>query len=150
MEALRTAKTEINKAVNDPTRSVTRKVVLLVTDGQPTALRRDSIAQCQTNPLTGAPLGGAAWSDSNGCFFVKRGTSKTKAESDGLDRFLLNTNASGSFQPGGNPAQLYLDQMKAVRNAARDEANAIRNLGGSNVIIFAIAIGEPTSQGLRP
>jgi hypothetical protein len=35
--------------------------------------------------------------------------------------------------------------MAANRNAARDEANAIRNLGGGNVIIFAIAIGEPTN-----
>ena len=59
MEGLRTGKTEIAKAIADPTRNVARKVVLLVTDGQPTALRLDSIAACQSDPLTGTPLGGA-------------------------------------------------------------------------------------------
>jgi hypothetical protein len=145
MEALRTAKAEINKAINDPTRTVTRKVVLLVTDGQPTALRLSSITACQNDPLTGTSLAGPSWTDANGCFFVKRGNSTSKSVSDGLDRFFLNTNSGGNFNPGGSPAQLYLDQMQAARNAARDEANAIRNLGGGNVIIFTIGIGEPTN-----
>ena len=68
MEALRTAKTEIATAIADSTRNVTRKVVLLVTDGQPTALRLDSITACQKNPLTGAALGGPSWTDTNGCY----------------------------------------------------------------------------------
>ena len=144
MEGLRTGKTEIATAFADPTRSVTRKVVLLVTDGQPTALRRDNIAQCQTDPRTGAPLGGSAWTDNNGCFFVKRGNSTSQSVSDGLDRFFLNTNSGGNFNPGGSPAQLYLNQMHAARNAAREEARQIRELGGKNVIVFAIAIGPTT------
>jgi len=53
---------------------------------------------------------------------------------------------SGNFTQSTPPAAtLYTHQMAANRNAARDEANAIRNLGGGNVIIFAIAIGEPTN-----
>ena len=146
MEALRTAKTQMANAIADPSRSVARKVVLLVTDGQPTALRRDSIAACQSDPLTGAPLGGAPWTNAAGCYFVKRGTSKTQAESDGLDRVTLANATSGSFTQSTPPtATLYKHQMAANRNAARDEANAIRNLGGGNVLIFAIAIGEPTN-----
>jgi hypothetical protein len=35
--------------------------------------------------------------------------------------------------------------MAAARNAARDEAHQIRELGGGSVVIFAIAIGEPTN-----
>jgi hypothetical protein len=35
--------------------------------------------------------------------------------------------------------------MAAVRNGARDEAHQIRELGGGNVVIFAIGIGEPTN-----
>jgi von Willebrand factor type A domain-containing protein len=145
MEGLRTGKTEIAKAIADPTRNVARKVVLLVTDGQPTALRLDSITACEKDPLTGALPGGPSWTDANGCFFVKRGNSTSKSVSDGLDQFFLNTNSGGNFNPGGSPAQLYLHQMQAARNAARDEANAIRNLGGANVIIFTIGIGEPTN-----
>ncbi len=45
----------------------------------------------------------------------------------------------------GSPNTIYLHQMAANRNAARDEANAIRNLGGGNVLIFTIGIGEPTN-----
>lgn len=146
MEGLRTGKTEIAKAIADPTRNVARKVVLLVTDGQPTALRLDSIAACQSDPLTGTPLGGAPWTNAAGCYFVKRGTSKNQTESNGLDRVTLANATSGSFTASTPPAAtLYKHQMAANRNAARDEANAIRNLGGGNVIIFAIAIGEPTN-----
>ncbi len=53
MEALRTAKTQMANTIADPTRNVARKVVLLVTDGQPTALRRDSITACQNEPPHG-------------------------------------------------------------------------------------------------
>ena len=50
MEALRTARVPIAAAFNDPTRVATRKVVLLITDGKPTAMRRDTDAQCKQNP----------------------------------------------------------------------------------------------------
>src|SRR5262249_37772140 len=158
MEALRTAKTQMANAIADPSRSVARKVVLLVTDGQPTALRLDSITACQKDPITGASLGGPSWTDANGCYFVKRGNSTSKAVSDGLTRMQLNNNCARQFVSpsisdscgvtvagSGSPNTIYLHEMAANRNAARDEANAIRNLGGGNVLIFAIAIGEPTN-----
>ena len=50
MEALRTARVPIAAAFNDPTRATTRKVVLLITDGKPTVMRRDTDAQCRRNP----------------------------------------------------------------------------------------------------
>ena len=54
MEALRTARVPIAAAFNDPTRAATRKVVLLITDGKPTVMRRDNNDQCKQNPKTGA------------------------------------------------------------------------------------------------
>ena len=68
MEALRTARVPIAAAFNDPTRANTRKVVLLITDGKPTVMRRDTDAQCKQNPKTGAVV--AAWNSGsfpNGC-----------------------------------------------------------------------------------
>lgn len=146
MEGLRTARAEMVTALNDLTRQTTRKVVLLVTDGQPTALRLDSIIACQSDPITGAPLGGTAWTDGNGCYFIKRGNSTSTGVSNGLDRNYLNNSSGGSFPQAGSPAPLYLHQMAAARNAARDEANMIKNLGnGKDVLIFAIAIGAATN-----
>jgi len=163
MEGLRTGKTEIANAFADPARSATRKVVLLVTDGQPTALRFDSITACQSDPLTGSSLGGPSWSDSSGCFFVKRGGSTSASVSDGLYRHSLNTNCERMFvspnppssdpdacngirtlSGSASPNSLYLNQMHAARNAAREEARQIKELGGANALIFAIAIGPST------
>ena len=59
MEALRTARVPIAAAFNDPTRVATRKVVLLITDGKPTAMRLDTDAQCKQNPMNGNPV--TAW-----------------------------------------------------------------------------------------
>lgn len=147
MEGLRTARAEMVTAINDLTRKTTRKVVLLVTDGQPTALRLDNISECQSDPLTGNRLPGSnwPWSDGNGCYFVKRGGSTSTSVSDGLTRFRLDNGGATDFTESGSPAPLYLHQMAAVRNAARDEANMIKNLDGGNVLIFAIAIGEPNN-----
>ena len=164
MEGLRTGKTQIANAFADLSRSATRKVVLLVTDGQPTALRLDSIAACQTDPLfTGTPLGGPAWTDGTGCYFVKRGNSTSTTVSDGLTRHSLNTNCERMFvfpnpppsdpngcngnrtlSGSGSPNSLYLHQMQAARNAAREEARQIKELGGGNAVIFTIAIGPST------
>jgi hypothetical protein len=160
MEGLRTAKTQIANAFADPARSATRKVVLLVTDGQPTALRLDSITACQSDPLTGAALGGPAWTNAAGCYFVKRGGSTSAADSDGLSRMTLSNSSEEEFlfpdDPNddpkhgktvsgtGSPSSLYLHQMQAARNAAREEARQIKELGGGNAVIFAIAIGPPT------
>ena len=163
MEGLRTGKTEIATAFADPTRTVSRKVVLLVTDGQPTALRLNSIAACGNNPLTGTSLGGPAWTNANGCTFIKRGNSTSFTVSDGLTRNTLGNSCERMFvspnppptdsgacggirtlSGSGTPNSLYLNQMHAARNAAREEARQIRELGGKNVIIFAIAIGPTT------
>jgi hypothetical protein len=164
MEGLRTARLAMAPVVNDPARAAARHVVLLVTDGQPTALRLDSIAACQNDPITGAPLGGPVWTDGNGCYFVKRGGSTDTQVSDGLTRFKLDNSCEGTFtfptpivspprsgscgtvtaSGSGSPNVRYLNQMAAVRNAARDEARTIRELGGGNVLIFVIAIGHPT------
>jgi hypothetical protein len=159
MEGLRTAKSEISNAFGDPSRSATRKVVLLITDGQPTALRLDSITACQSDPLTGSPLGGPSWSSSAGCFFVKRGGSTSASVSDGLDRFGLASNCDEHFgastidnsdgcgkttSGSGTPNSTYLNQMHAARNAAREEARQIKELGGRNAVVFAIAIGPST------
>jgi hypothetical protein len=160
MEGLRTGKTQIANAFADPARSATRKVVLLVTDGQPTALRLDSITACESDPLTGSPLGGPAWTDGTGCYFVKRGGSTSALVSDGLTRMTLSNACENDFAfPGvgigcsgalitpsgtGIPNSLYLHQMQAARNAAREEARQIKELGGGNAVVFAIAIGPST------
>lgn len=152
MEGLRTAKNAISASVSDPARATSRKVVLLVTDGQPTALRRDSIAECEETPLTGIsltgpPWDGDDWTESAGCYFVKRGGSKSIDESDGMRRWKLNNSSPDNFEDSapGIGHDLYLETMAAVRNASRDEAHQIRELGGGNVVIFAIGIGEPTN-----
>jgi hypothetical protein len=160
MEGLRTAKTQIANAFADPARSATRKVVLLVTDGQPTALRLDSITACESDPLTGTSLSGPAWTDGTGCYFVKRGGSTSASVSDGLTRMTLSNAQeeeflfpdNPSYTPGhgktvsgtGSPSSLYLHQMQAARNAAREEARQIKELGGGNAVVFVIAIGPPT------
>ena len=160
MEGLRTGKTQIANAFADPARSATRKVVLLVTDGQPTALRLDSITACESDPLTGTSLSGPAWTDGTGCYFVKRGGSTSPSVSDGLTRMTLSNAQeeeflfpdNPSYTPGhgktvsgtGSPNSLYLHQMQAARNAAREEARQIKELGGGNAIVFVIAIGPPT------
>ena len=136
---------------------------MLVTDGQPTALRLDSITACQNDPLTGSPLGGPSWSDSAGCFFVKKGGSTSAAVSEGIDRFGLNgscdehfgastidDNGCGKTTVGsGSPNSLYLHHMQAARNAAREEARQIKELGGGNATIFAIAIGPSTHNDAK-
>ena len=66
MEGLRTAGPPLAAAFTDPTRATTRKAVLLVTDGQPTYMRRDSATECMDNPkLPGNDLpapGNTGWS----------------------------------------------------------------------------------------
>ena len=96
MEALRTARVPIAAAFNDPTRVATRKVVLLITDGKPTAMRRDTDAQCKQNPKTGAPV--TAWSSGsfpNGCLMDANDANGGYATRSTLSHGSL-TNANGS------------------------------------------------------
>ncbi|MFQ5684290.1 MAG: VWA domain-containing protein [Candidatus Binatia bacterium] len=155
MEALLTAKDMMQDAVNDPARARTRKAVLLVTDGQPTALRRFSVSACQQEP-DGSPLsapggGNGGITDPDGC--IHR-LNITGFGSNGIRRHDLSAPyTSGNVGPiGGN--QLYVDLAADARTKARDEADGIKGLdvdgdGVGDVVIFAIAIGDD-KLSLRP
>jgi Flp pilus assembly protein TadG len=65
MEALQTARPPLAASFNDASRAATRKAVLLVTDGQPTFMRRDTDAQCKQNPKNNSSLSNLT--PSNGC-----------------------------------------------------------------------------------
>jgi Flp pilus assembly protein TadG len=147
MEGLRAAITPMGNAFLDTSRA-SRKAVLLVTDGQPTALRLNSQAACEKDPgpypgTTGNNLtGGVPWGNANGCFFRYQGS--------GLRRVTLNGSSGTNFTtttPASGPPNLYQRLFSATRNAARNEAYQLRALGSGNVIVFVIGIGSPdTSQ----
>jgi hypothetical protein len=160
MEALRVARPPLATAFDDPTRATTRKAVLLVTDGQPTFMRRNSDSECRRNPLNGnllpdpngntaAGAGGPTFS--NGC---KQGvpsyTSSSanpwmyRARLSSATCYVMipgtwtSTNCPGSQTPN-NDAQLYKDVIRCTRsmtgcvtNGAMFEANEIRNCGFNN------------------
>ena len=156
MEALRTARVPITVAFNDTTRVTTRKVVLLITDGKPTAMRRDSDAQCKRDPKTGAVV--AAWNSGsfpNGCLMEANDSSGNYAS-----RVPLNL---GGSWPQANGSSFFLNTISCFRslhdcdagtNGAMYEADLIRNCGASNagcnaagahdVLVFAIGIGQVT------
>jgi hypothetical protein len=56
MEAVRTARGQLAPAFDDATRATTRKTVLLVTDGQPTFMRRNNDSGCKQNPKDNSTL----------------------------------------------------------------------------------------------
>ncbi len=60
MEALRTARAAMAAVFNDPNRALSRKAVLLVTDGKPTVMRIDNDAKCHQDPFNNNSL--SAWS----------------------------------------------------------------------------------------
>jgi Flp pilus assembly protein TadG len=161
MEALRTARVPLAAAFNDPTRATTRKVVLLITDGKPTAMRRDNDAQCKRDPKTGAVV--AAWNNGsfpNGCLMEANDNNGGYASR----RTLSNPNAGG---PQANGSSYFLNTISCFRslsgcdttngisgaNGAMYEADLIRNCGAGNagcaaggahdVLVFAIGIGTP-------
>jgi hypothetical protein len=163
MEALRTARVPIAAAFNDPTRVATRKVVLLVTDGKPTAMRRDTDAQCKRNPMTGAVV--AAWNTGsfpNGCIM--------EANDAPGGRSGRSTLSNPSSQTYANGSTFFLNTITCIRslndctgtnrtNGVLYEADLIRNCGAGNasctaggehdVLFFAIGIGQDT-PGLNP
>lgn len=162
MEALRTARTPIAQAFADATRETSRKVMLLVTDGQPTFMRRTSKDHCERNPKTGEllPPPGDTGGSTAGC---KHGLpSGTSGSDDFIYRqSLANGGASGleKIPPSGGAPQLYQDVIGCTRslvgcvaNGAMFEANLVRNCGFGNsgcspggshdVLVFAIAIGK--------
>jgi hypothetical protein len=168
MEGLRTARTPMAAAFNDPTRATTRKAVLLVTDGQPTFLTRDTATKCQQTldefPITQLP----SPFDSNGPNGCKMGVPKypNGANARFLYRGPLTSGDSGLVGITSSNCttaacrNLYLKTISCARSSsapgcstkgAMHEANQIRNCGYTNgacaadgphdVLIFAILIG---------
>ena len=158
MEALRTAKGPIEAALSDLSRKTTRKAVLLVTDGQPTNMRRDNDDQCKRNPRNGNLLPSPGDGNAGGGPFTNGCKQGVGAGFDYMLRQPLNQGGSaGSLQIGDAvPGKaLYQDVIRCTRsmancvtNGALFEANEIRRLdadgdGVGDVVIFAIAIGKP-------
>ena len=167
MEGLQTARAPLAAAFADPTRSTTRKAVLLVTDGQPTWMRRNSATACQQNainPGNTLPVPGNTGGPSGGCLFGVN-TWDSSQKRDWMVRWPVNMSGSQLRVP--NPAQgsvgaaLYRDIIRCTRsltgcvtNGAMYEANQIRNCGFGNsactaggahdIVFFAIAIGQDT------
>jgi hypothetical protein len=163
MEALRTARVPIAAAFNDPTRAASRKVVLLVTDGKPTAMRRDTNDQCKRNPMTGNVVND--WNNGNfpnGCII--------EANDANGGRSGRSTLSNPSTQTYANGSTFFLNTITCIRslndctgtnrtNGVMYEADLIRNCGAGNagcaaggehdVLVFAIGIGQDTT-GLNP
>ena len=137
-EGLQVANAEITNAINDSTRSGTRKVILLVTDGRPTSSRQTSTTQCNSDPITNTNLGIA--SPPSSCVH--------SAFVNSYDQMYWNDVPSstydGSRQISGT--QLYQHTVQYARQAAVAEANAIRNLANKNVLVFVIAVGRPEAS----
>jgi Flp pilus assembly protein TadG len=155
-EALRTAGDAINVAFSDPTRVATRKAIVLVTDGQPTYMKRFNDSECKKNPFTGATLpadgngnlGGGPFP--NGCVHGVSNLTPFKY----LRRRPLTLGGVVIDAPSAqNSAQIYKDTIRSTRDTLRGalfEANKIRDYGlaGSHdVIIFAISIGDDLGPG---
>ncbi len=161
MEAIQTARRSMAVVFDDPNRATTRKAVLLITDGQPTALRRVSDSDCKRNPRDGTLLAspGDSGSFPSGC---KHGAT----ESDRMRRQPLGSGGQANWEtipPGSGTLvgiQLFRDVVRCTRslincvtNGAMYEANILRNCGYSNsgctaagahdIVVFAIAIGRP-------
>lgn len=68
MEALRSARAELAPSFDDAERVTSRKAVLLITDGQPTFMRRDTDAQCKDSPAGGDLLANGNSNASGGPF----------------------------------------------------------------------------------
>jgi hypothetical protein len=157
MEAVRTARGQLAPAFDDATRATTRKTVLLVTDGQPTFMRRNSDSDCKHSPKDNSPLpsngnsnaGGGPFT--NGCTQGVPSYSSSSANPWMYRRQLASTSCyvaiPGSWSSTGCPgsqsvtnnAQLYQDVIRCTRslincttNGAMYEANVTRNCGFGN------------------
>ena len=160
MEAFRTARATIAPVFNDATRASTRKVVLLVTDGKPTAIRLDTDPQCHRDPKTGALFPGTAGTSptfTSGCILTATGNP--------IGRDTLSLSGSTGIGSGATGTTLFLDTIACIRslhtcdtatggtqNGAMYEADLTRNCGTNNpgctaggehdVLVFAIGIGQ--------
>lgn len=165
MEALQTARQPLAQAFDDVNRATTRKAVLLVTDGQPTFMKRNNTTDCRRDPRTGAllPAPGDSGNFPDGC---KQGV---PSYPNSQDRFFMYrasvtstslTQIPSSSSSPNSIQSLYLNTIRCTRsmtgcatNGAMHEANLLRNCGFNNsacsgsgahdVVVFAIAIGRP-------
>ncbi|HWP59926.1 MAG TPA: VWA domain-containing protein [Candidatus Acidoferrales bacterium] len=155
MEALQTARGPVAAAFADGARAASRKAVILVTDGQPTFMRRDSDSDCKENPRNGStlPAPGGTGSFPSGC---KHGV--PSGSFNFVYRQPLTSGGTSNLERIPNPgtsAALYRDFIRCTRalqgcdtNGAMFEADRIRDLDGNSdgrgdVVVFAIAIGRP-------
>jgi Flp pilus assembly protein TadG len=160
MEALRTARGPMSAVFDDPNRALTRKAVLLVTDGKPTVMRIDSDAKCKQNPKTNGalPSPGDTGSFPNGC--LQSATSNT---GQNIARRRLDSSNNQTIPGSGSNSTLFKNVIACTRslsscngtNGAMYEANFLRNCGANNssctaggahdVLVFAIGIGALSS-----
>jgi hypothetical protein len=145
-ETFRSTRVQMERAFSLPDRARSRKVVLFITDGQPTDMRRDNTVECTnfpTNPyLRGSlPPPGDTWDFPEGCTFFSIG--------GGLNRKRLN----GAFFdeiPGLLVFQALADGYRNMDGGAMFEANIVRNLkllssppdAQGQVVVYAIGIGQ--------
>jgi hypothetical protein len=140
MEALSVANVQITAAINDPTRSASRKAVLLITDGRPTSSRRFTDAQCHQDPITNSTMNNPAVSGTftTGCIFSVFTNGSNQIYYNPLNPATWNT----SSVTGTNGATYYKHFVQFDRQKAVDEANLIKNLASKSVLIYVIAIGK--------
>ncbi|HEY7165332.1 MAG TPA: VWA domain-containing protein [Candidatus Binatia bacterium] len=162
MEALQTARRELAPAFDDPTRATTRKAVLLVTDGQPTFLRRNNDPDCKRSPkdnsslpsngnsnagggpfTTGCVQGVPSYTSSSPNPWMYREKLSSSSCYVAIPGSWSSTNCPGS-QSATNNAALYRDVIRCTRafaageggscqtGGALHEANIIRNCGFGN------------------
>jgi Flp pilus assembly protein TadG len=152
MEALRTARVPLAAAFSDATRATTRKVVLLVTDGKPTLMRRDNDAQCKQDPKGNAVAAWSGGSFPNGCL-------QYTADTAGRTVYRITLNNGPPTNASDANGTLFRNTISCFRsfdgcagtNGAMYEADLIRNCGYGNsgcttagahdVLVFAIGIG---------
>jgi len=168
MEAIRTARVGngtngLAHAFNDPNRATTRKAVLLVTDGQPTFLRRENTTECGKDPKTNSNLTIFTSTVPNGCV-MGVGQYLNTSTNWALYRGPLTSGLPPGVQ--GNTATFqtaYRNFIACGRsmtgfctgtNGAMHEANLTRNCGFNNsacssggahdIVFFTILIGKET------
>ncbi len=155
MEALRTARVPIAAAFNDATRVATRKVVLLITDGKPTVMRRDTDAQCRRNPKDNALV--AEWDTDppntfpNGCLMEANDAAGGRTGRSTLSLGSMTNNTTPQIFQNTISCFRSLSDCAAGSNGVMYEADLIRNCGAGNagcagagehdVLVFAIGIG---------
>jgi Flp pilus assembly protein TadG len=143
MEALQVANTQITTAINDSTRSSTRKAVLLITDGRPTSARRSGTTECNRDPLPpNTTLGIPVASVPSNCIHSVFVNGYTQMYWNPINPS-TTTGFVGTNQIAG--AAFYKDFVQYDRQTAVTEANNIRNLASKSVLIYVIAIGKVDS-----